>query len=163
MLLLYFLVDSSDILGDDGRKAVVAIIKVSVLKKKPRTVHQAVSEFMKGRGREIPNDLDQTPNDKSPFNIPVAEDRSEDDYEEVDYGSGFIIRNKLIITAYHVVVDATENSAVEMEIRVSDARINGLKCQLVNVMNRMTYLRPIRLNDFIMAVEKSKSNIDFHR
>lgn len=123
--------DSSDILGDDGREAVFAVIKVSVLKKKPRTFHQAVSEFMNGRGREIPNDLDQIPNDKCPFKIPVAEDRSEDDYEEVDYGSGFIIRNKLIITAYHVVADATENSAVEMEIRVSNARINGLKCQVV--------------------------------
>ena len=123
--------DSSDILGDDGREAVFAVIKVSVLKKKPRTFHQAVSEFMNGRGREIPNDLDQIPNDKCPFKIPVAEDRSEDDYEEVDYGSGFIIRNKLIITAYHVVADATENSTVEMEIRVSNARINGLKCQVV--------------------------------
>lgn len=123
--------DSSDILGDDGREAVFAVIKVSVLKKKPRTFHQAVSEFMNGRGREIPNDLDQIPNDKCPFKIPVAEDRSEGDYEEVDYGSGFIIRNKLIITAYHVVADATENSAVEMEIRVSNARINGLKCQVV--------------------------------
>lgn len=86
---------------------------------------------MNGRGREIPNDLDQIPNDKCTFKIPVAEDRSEDDYEEVDYGSGFIIRNKLIVTAYHVVADATENSAVEMEIRVSNARINGLKCQVV--------------------------------
>ena len=123
--------DSSDILGDNGREAVFAVIKVSVLKKKPRTFHQAVSEFMNGRGREIPNDLDQIPNDKCPFKIPVAEDRSKDDYEEVGYGSGFIIRNKLIITAYHVVADATENSAVEMEIRVSNARINGLKCQVV--------------------------------
>ena len=101
--------DSSDILGDDGREAVFAVLKVSILKKKPRAVHQTFSEFMKGRGREIPND--QIPNDKSDkCNIPVAEDRSEDDYEEVDYGSGFIIRNKfrseLIITAYHVVADA---------------------------------------------------------
>lgn len=124
--------DSSDILGHDGREAVFAVIKVSVLKKKTRTVHQTVSEFMKGRGRKIPNDLDQIPNDKCTFNIPIAEDTSEDDYEEVDYGTGFIIRNKLIITAYHVVADATGNSAVEMEIRVSNARIqNGLKCLVV--------------------------------
>ena len=122
MLLLYFLVDSSDILGDDGRKAVVAIIKVSVLKKKPRTFHQTVSELMNGRGREIANDLDQIPSDKCTSNIPVAEDRSEDDYEEVDYSSGFIIRDNSIITAYHVVADATENSAVEMEIRVSKGK-----------------------------------------
>ena len=139
--------DSSDILGDDGREAVFAVIKVSVLKKKPRTFHQAVSEFMNGRGREIPNDLDQIPNDKCPFKIPVAEDRSEDDYEEVDYGSGFIIRNKfrseLIITAYHVVADATEDSAVEMEIRVSNARVNGLKCQIAkcDVQNDLALLR----------------------
>ena len=138
--------DSSDILGDDGREAVFAVLKVSILKKKPRAVHQTFSEFMKGRGREIPND--QIPNDKSDkCNIPVAEDRSEDDYEEVDYGSGFIIRNKfrseLIITAYHVVADATENSAVEMEIRVSNARVNGLKCQVAkcDVQNDLALLR----------------------
>ena len=130
-MLLRFLMDSSDILGDDGREAVFAVIKVSVLKKTPRTFHQAVSEFMNGRGREIPNDLDQIPNDKCTFKIPVAEDRSADDYREVDYGSGFIIRNKLIITAYHVVADTTKKSAVGMEIRVSNARINGLKCQVV--------------------------------
>ena len=119
---------------------------MSILKKKPRAVHQTFSEFMKGRGREIPND--QIPNDKSDkCNIPVAEDRSEDDYEEVDYGSGFIIRNKfrseLIITAYHVVADATENSAVEMEIRVSNARVNGLKCQVAkcDVQNDLALLR----------------------
>ena len=142
-MLLRFLMDSSDILGDDGREAVFAVLKVSILKKKPRAVHQTFSEFMKGRGREIPND--QIPNDKSDkCNIPVAEDRSDDDYEEVDYGSGFIIRNKfrseLIITAYHVVADATENSAVEMEIRVSNARVNGLKCQVVkcDVQNDLT-------------------------
>ena len=104
--------DSSDILGDDGREAVLAVLKVSILKKKPRAVHQTFSEFMKGRGREIPND--QIPNDKSDkCNIPVAEDRSEDDYEEVDYGSGFIIRNKfrseLIITAYHVAGAPNDN------------------------------------------------------
>ena len=104
---------------------------MSVLKKKPRTFHQTVSELMKGRGREIANYLDQIPSDKCTSNIPVAEDRSEDDYEEVDYGSGFIIRDNSIITAYHVVADATENSAVEMEIRVSNARINELKCQVV--------------------------------
>lgn len=145
-MLLRFLMDSSDILGDDGREAVLAVLKVSILKKKPRAVHQTFSEFMKGRGREIPND--QIPNDKSDkCNIPVAEDRSEDDYEEVDYGSGFIIRNKfrseLIITAYHVVADATENSAVEMEIRVSNARVNGLKCQVAkcDVQNDLALLR----------------------
>lgn len=145
-MLLRFLMDSSDILGDDGREAVFAVLKVSILKKKPRAVHQTFSEFMKGRGREIPND--QIPNDKSDkCNIPVAEDRSEDDYEEVDYGSGFIIRNKfrseLIITAYHVVADATENSAVEMEIRVSNARVNGLKCQVAkcDVQNDLALLR----------------------
>ena len=145
-MLLRFLMDSSDILGDDGREAVFAVLKVSILKKKPRAVHQTFSEFMKGRGREIPND--QIPNDKSDkCNIPVAEDRSEDDYEEVDYGSGFIIRNKfrseLIITAYHVVADATENSAVEMEIRVSNARVNGLKCQIAkcDVQNDLALLR----------------------
>ena len=145
-MLLRFLMDSSDILGDDGREAVFAVLKVSVLKKKPRTVHQAVSEFMKGRGQEITND--QITNDKSDkCNIPVAEDRSEDDYEEVDYGSGFIIlkkfRSELIITAYHVVADATENSAVEMEIRVSNARVNGLKCQVVkcDVQNDLILLK----------------------
>lgn len=131
MLLLYFLMDSSDILGDDGREAVFAVIKVSVLKKKPRTAHQAVSEFMKGGGPEVPNDLDQIPNDKCTFNVPVAEDRSKNDYEEVHYGSGFIVRNKLIITAYHVVADATKNSVVEMEVRVSNALINELKCKVV--------------------------------
>ena len=112
--------DSNDILGDDGRKAVFAVVKVSILKKKRRTANQDVKLL---RGQEIPKDLDQIASDKHTFSAPVAEEWSE------DYGTGFIIANKLIITAYHVVADAIGKSAVE--IRVSNELINELKCQVV--------------------------------
>lgn len=173
-----------DILGDDGRKAVNAVVKVSILKKKSRTfpqkVYNTACEFINGvrtstepryyqditteyqqtdfkynqetkfspsvkqtnKQNEIKSledisgaadDLDKIPSDRS-NKIPVTEDGFAED--EVDYGSGFIVRNNLIVTAYHVLADYTENSAggirikEGMVIRVSNAIIDDLTCQV---------------------------------
>ena len=173
-----------DILGDDGRKAVNAVVKVSILKKKSRTfpqkVYNTACEFINGirtstepryyqditteyqqtgfkynqetkfspsvkqtnKQNEIKtledisgaaDDLDKIPSDTS-NKIPVTEDGFAED--EVHYGSGFIVPDNLIVTAYHVLADYTENSAggirikEGMVIRVSNAIIDDLTCQV---------------------------------